>query len=160
MTDAEVALAPWQRHNGRLWLSSVLAIAATPPLLLVAATPDGYDAWYLAIAIEFAVWGAINLLFSISGFRGVAQVRSLGAASRDQTALTKAREILRLLRVNAWLNLVWLTMGIALLIWGYMAWSPSLAGHGTSVLVQAIVLTILDWIFVRELSAAIPAGTD
>lgn len=140
-------LASWRRHNGRLGISSFTSIVIALALYSFAPTPDGRDPVYVAPAIEFVAWGLINLGFTISGIRGANRVTS------DELAIAKGRELARLLRINAWLNVVWISLGVVLIAWGYRAWSPSLVGHGVGVLVQAIVLTILDRVFERELHA-------
>ena len=153
---AEAALAPWQHHNARLSLFAMLSLIASMALWFAAQTPDGADPWYLAIGIEYAVWGAINLGFAISGLRGVAHIRSLDSAARSVSAIRRTQELLRLLRISTWLNVVWLTLGAALVVCGYLAWSGALVGHGFGVLTQAIVLTMLDACFLRELNRVVP----
>lgn len=151
--NAEAALAPWQRHNVRLALWSAVSIAIGIAIWFSAVTPDGRDPWYGAIAIQFVVWGAIDLAFAIGGFIGVRRIRAIDASERDAAAMKQAQAITRALRINVWLNAMWLTIGVVLLVSGYFVWSASLVGHGVGVLEQAIVLCILDASFARALGA-------
>lgn len=144
----------WRRHNTRLLLDALASIAAALGLWFAAASPDGRDAFYVAVAIEFAAWGAINAVFALMGRREWKRVNSLDADTREQRLLAQADRLRRLLRMNHWLNALWIGIGLALPIWGYAIWSPSLVGHGLGVLVQGVTLTLLDVSFARALRPA------
>ena len=120
-------------------------------LWFAAASPDGRDAFYFAVAIEFVIWGAINALFAVLGMREITRLNALARPARDEALLIKGLSLRRLLRFNHGLNVLWLSIGIALLVWGYRVWSASLVGHGVGVLLQAILLSVLDFAFAKAL---------
>ena len=149
--NASATRAVWQRHNRRLLAVAATSILAALGLWLAAPSPDGRDPFYVALAIEFVIWGVIDAWFAIAGSREIAAIDRLGEPERDEALAHKYRTLRRLLRVNNWLNILWLATGAGLMAWGYGAWSPSLAGHGVGVLVQAIALTVLDLGFAAAL---------
>jgi ABC-type transport system involved in cytochrome bd biosynthesis fused ATPase/permease subunit len=150
-TESVRVVDAWRRHDARLLTCGVVSVIAAIALWIAAASPDGRDAFYVAIAIEFIVWGTIDAFFAIAGKREIARMNMLDAEPRDAAFIAKGETLRRLLRINHWLNALWLSIGVGLLVWGYLAWSASLVGHGTGVLSQAIVLTILDFAFIRAL---------
>ena len=82
----------------------------------------------IAVGWQFAIWGAIDLIFVIAGFRKNATLEV------DDVAETAS--LVRALRFNGkWMNPMWLAMGVVLLIWGFAAHNNlSLLGHGAGVL--------------------------
>jgi hypothetical protein len=146
--EAGRTIDAWRRHNRRLLAGSIVSMLAAAGLWFAAASPDGRDRFYLAVAIEFFVWGAIDALFAILGMR---EIRRLDATASDEAILTKGESLRRLLRINHGLNVLWLSIGAALIVWGYRAWSASLVGHGFGVFSQAILLGVLDLAFANAL---------
>lgn len=141
----------WRTYTRRLLALSLLSIALAWPLARMNVSVDGRDPFYVALAWQFAIWGAIDLLFAISGEFGLRSVGRMSDGERDAEVMRRREKILGALRFNRWLNAMWVAMGVALLIWGYSVWSPSLVGHGVGVCVQAMGLVIFDRAFRRAL---------
>ena len=136
-----------RRHTAALLLLAIASMLAAWPIRDVNASPIGRDAFYVAIAWQFAIWGAIDALFAIHGLVGVARAGRADASAAE----TMRTGLLRALAVSRRLNGVYLLIGVALLIWGFIAQSPALCGHGVGVLVQAALLVAIDESFVRGL---------
>lgn len=151
MSDADRAFIIWRRYTRRLAALSLLSIALAPPLATMNRSVDGRDPFYVAMAWQFAIWGIIDLGFALSGFVGLRTVGRMPGSTRDEEVMRRRGKILRALRFNRWLNAVWVATGVALLVWGYSKWSPSLVGHGAGVVVQAVGLVIFDRAFKRAL---------
>ena len=149
--DPARALDVWRTYTRRLLALSVLSIALAWPIARMNVSVDGRDPFYVALAWQFAIWGAIDLIFALSGEVGLRRVGRMSESERDAEVMRRREKILGALRFNRWLNAVWVATGIALLVWGYRSWSPSLVGHGVGVVVQAFGLVIFDRAFHRAL---------
>jgi hypothetical protein len=152
-SDTVVAVGPadsvfsaWSRHNRWLFFFGFGSVVAGTLYYVVSASPDGRDPFYVALAMQFVAWGALNTLFA---WRGILETKRFRGDA--PALLAKSVQIVRLLRLNRWLNALWLAMGVSLLASGYWVWSAGLAGHGVGILVQGFCLTIADEIFLRRL---------
>ena len=150
--DPARALSVWRTYTHRLLALSLLSIALAWPISRFNRSVDGFDPFHVALAWQFAIWGAIDLIFAVTGEFGLSGVSRMTGGVRDAEVMRRREKILGALRFNRWLNAVWVTTGVALLVWGYWAWSPSLVGHGVGVSVQAIGLAIFDRAFHRALT--------
>ena len=94
-----------------------------------------------AVALQFAVWGAIDGAIAAFGARDRRRRLARGeAADATATAAFGAR-LRRLLRLNAGLDVGYLAVGLALvLLWR----TPAGLGHGVGVLVQGGFLLLFD----------------
>ena len=151
----EPAFAVWRTFTRRLALLAIVSMALAWPLAMMNRDPASgmRDPFYVAVAWQFAVWGAIDLAFALNGERGLRQVRNLDPSPRHEEIGRRRGLILGALRFNRWLNALWVAMGVALLIWGYRSVSPSLVGHGVGVSIQAVALIVFDRAFFRALNS-------
>ena len=125
-------------------VASVAAGAVALPLL-----PAGSEFW-TAVAWQFLIWGAIDLVFAGVGVWQARPSNAEAAGSEEQ-----ARKLLGALRFNGKLNWLWLAGGVALIAWSAAAgWKASLLGHGVGVLVQGGFLFAYDKRFAADLAAA------
>lgn len=147
-------LAVWRAFSFRLACLSIMSIGLALPLVMFTQTPDGSDPFYVAVAMQFAIWGLIDLVFALLGLRETSRILRMPADTRSDHARTRAESLLSLLRKSRWQNAMWITSGVALLIVGYAIWSPSWAGHGVGVIVQAALLVWFDARFYESLSRA------
>lgn len=108
-----------------------------------------------AVAAQFVIWGAIDLLFAVIGLRQT--WRSVG--TDDDAEQLDTSKLVRILRFNNRLNVVWLAVGAVLLASGLAAavrrvgseaGAASLIGHGVGVLVQGGFLALFDRAFLRR----------
>lgn len=144
------ALTVARRHVVALAVFALASIAIAWPIWIASLGPEGRDAFYTALAIQFAVWGVIDLGFALHGLPSL-----LRMSHADSHAIESMRtRTLAALRISGRLNLVYLAVGVALLAAGYHQWSATLCGHGIGVLLQAIPLTLLDASFRRGLLAS------
>lgn len=149
--EADRSLAVWRTYTRRLAGLSLLSIALALPMPWMNLSADGRDPFFLALASQFVIWGLIDLAFAVHGLIGLRSVGRLTGAARDAEVLARREKILAALHFNRWLNAVWVATGVGLLIWGYVAWSPSLVGHGLGVTIQAVGLVVFDRAFRRAL---------
>jgi hypothetical protein len=114
-----------------------------------------------ALGVQSVIWGAINLVFAVLGLRQSARARRtpIDAASID-AELRERDGLVRTLRFNGKLNVLWVSIGIVLLVSAGAAalrgserpTVASLLGHATGVLVQGWFLLSFDRAFLRALS--------
>ena len=134
----------WQaRVVGRQLAGWALASVVAGTLLFAVAgrTAEATAATLWAVAIQFIVWGAID--GGIAAFGERDRRRRVARGEADDAAATAAfgSRLRRLLRLNAGLDVVYLTVGVALLL----AWrTPEGLGHGLGVLIQGGFLLALD----------------
>lgn len=136
---------PWrhaQRIGAQLAAWALLSLALTAALWW-AAGGAGADlaATLRALALQFAVWGAIDGAIVAFGERDRRR-RLARAEDRDAGAsFAFAARLRRLLRLNAVLDVGYLAVGVALLL----AWrTPEGLGHGLGVLIQGGFLLAFD----------------
>ena len=154
MIETTRASAVWRTYTLRLVVIALVSIALAWPLSRFNREIDGSgDPFYVALAWQFAIWGLIDLGFAFNGLIGLRRTATLDPAARDAAIVDTRAKILAALKFNRWLNALWLAMAVALLIWGYAVWSPSLVGHGVGVFVQAMALVVFDRAFNRALAA-------
>jgi hypothetical protein len=97
-----------------------------------------------AIGSQFAIWGAIDLVFAVMGWRQSWKVAGALPAAEELVEGVKLGDFLQF---NHWLNVAYVAVGCGL---GLMAVFASgdgrlaLAGHGAGVLVQGGYLLWLD----------------
>ena len=131
---------------------SVASVAAGGVALpLVPAKPRPAAAEFTsAVAWQFLIWGAIDLVFAGLGVWQARAANADHAGGEPQT-----RKLLGALRFNRKLNWLWVGGGVALIVWSALTgWAASLLGHGVGVLVQGGFLFAYDRRFERDLSAA------
>ena len=94
-----------------------------------------------ALGLQFVIWGAVDLVLALNGERDQRRVRARGEAADVAAAERDRRRLVRLLRINAALDVVYLAVGAGLILFGPdRVW----AGHGTGVLIQGGFLLIFD----------------
>jgi len=99
-----------------------------------------------AVAIQFIIWGAIDLMFAIPGVMGARRLKS------DPQELEERVKMIRILRFNNKLNWLWISIGAALLGIGVaLSWWHVLVGHGVGVLAQGGFLFFFDRAFLLML---------
>jgi hypothetical protein len=136
---------PW-RHARRIgaqlaaWALLSLALAAVSWWVAGGAGAD-VAATLRAVALQFAVWGAIDGAIAAFGERDRRR-RLSRAEDRDAGAsVAFAARLRRLLRLNAVLDVGYVAVGVALLL----AWrTPEGLGHGLGVLIQGGFLLAFD----------------
>lgn len=84
-----------------------------------------------------AVWGLINLIIASFGYYGVMKKIRMGLADEE----LERQRLRRLLKVNTWLDVGYLAVGLALAWWGK---SPLLQGFGWGIMVQGGFLLLFD----------------
>jgi len=136
---------PWQ-HAQRIGVQlaawALLSIIVAAILWLVAnSTGSDTAATLRAMAVQFAVWGAVDGAIAAFGERDRRR-RLARAEDRDAGAtMAFAGRLRRLLRLNAALDVGYLAVGVTLLL----AWrTPDGLGHGLGVLVQGGFLLAFD----------------
>lgn len=143
-----VAIDPW-RASARIGLQLgawALASVALGALLWVAAPGPGVRAF----ALQFLVWGAIDGAIALAGAAALRRARARGEVDDPARAPAERRRLRRLLLVNAWLDVGYVVVGVALLaLWR----TPEGAGHGLGVLVQGGFLLGFDAVHARRLRA-------
>lgn len=84
-----------------------------------------------------AVWGLINLVIASFGFYGVFRKMHKGVADAER----EKRNLLRLLKVNAFLDVGYVAVGLAMTLWGR---TPLLQGFGWGIILQGGFLLLFD----------------
>jgi len=136
---------PWQhaqRIGAQLAAWALLSLALAVVLWWVAGrTGADVGATLRALALQFAVWGAIDGAIAALGERDRRR-RLSRAEDRDAGASAAfAARLRRLLRLNAALDVGYVAVGVALLL----AWrTPEGLGHGMGVLIQGGFLLVFD----------------
>lgn len=133
-------------------LGSVAAASIAIGIVLILLNgDDGRAIVTRAIGWQFAIWGAIDLIFA--GF-GIAQSikasRTPATPQAEADEFLAAEKLLGTLRLNHQFNVVYVSIGIALLVWAAVAHGPALLGHGAGVLVQGGFLFIFDLVYTRR----------
>lgn len=117
----------------------------------VSSTPRAGHAFLGALSLQFLIWGAINAALSGVALRGVAR-REAHPLPTDQELAQRERTI-RILSLNIKLDLLWITIGVALLLLAlvFPESMASLLGHGLGVVLQGGFLLLFDRLFARRL---------
>ncbi|MDW8321520.1 MAG: hypothetical protein RMM08_09160 [Armatimonadota bacterium] len=84
-----------------------------------------------------AVWGLVNLLIASFGFYGV--MKKIRSGLRDEQE--ERMRLLRLLRVNAFLDVGYVAAGVGMVLWGK---TPLLQGFGWGIILQGGFLLLFD----------------
>ena len=144
-TAATGAVSPW-RHAARVstqlgwWaFASVLVGAA---LLL---TPERAFGTLAPVTIAFGlqclIWGAIDGIIALIGAFDLRRRHAAGEPHDAAATRAFGRRLLRLLRLNAGLDVLYVAVGLALLVF----WrTPEGLGHGLGVVVQGGFLLVFD----------------
>jgi hypothetical protein len=94
-----------------------------------------------ALGMQFAIWGAVDLALALNGERDRRRVQARGETADLAAAGRDRRRLVRLLWINAALDVVYVAVGAGLILLGPdRVW----AGHGTGVLVQGGFLLVFD----------------
>jgi hypothetical protein len=94
-----------------------------------------------ALGLQFVIWGAVDLLLALNGARDRRRVDARGETTDVTAAERDRRRLVRLLRINAALDVVYLAVGAGLILLGPdRVW----AGHGAGVLIQGGFLLVFD----------------
>ena len=145
----------WRRHRTipvQLlgWATASLALAAG----LAVRDPSPFAS---AVALQFAVWGAIDAAIAVAGLRGHGAKVAAGAPASLDASEAERRRTHRLLWINAGLDVGYLAVAAALATVG----DPSAArlGHALGVAVQGGFLWVFDAVHAVRLAAPVrPAG--
>lgn len=90
-----------------------------------------------------AVWGLINLIIASFGYYGVMKKMRTGLPDEE----LERQRLLRLLKVNTWLDVGYVAIGAGLAFWGK---TPLLHGFGWGILLQGGFLLLFDWWHYRQ----------
>lgn len=94
-----------------------------------------------ALGLQFVIWGAVDLALVLSGERDRRRARARGEEADPSAAERDRRRLVRLLRINVGLDVVYVAVGAGLILLGPdRVW----AGHGTGVLIQGGFLLVFD----------------
>lgn len=133
------AADPWHaaaRIGRQLGTWAVASVTVGGGLLL---TTDA-EGWR-AFGWQALLWGAIDGLIALAGARALRAQRRRGEAGDPARALPERRRLRRLLLVNAGLDVGYVLVGAALLVF----WRTEAgAGHGWGVVVQGGFLLVFD----------------
>jgi hypothetical protein len=136
---------PWRharRIGAQLAAWALLSLAGAAVLWSIAGSAGADAAATLrALALQFAVWGAID--GAIAGFGERDRRRRLAHGEHRDAAASAAfaARLRRLLRLNAALDVGYVAVGVALLL----AWrTPEGLGHGLGVSIQGGFLLAFD----------------
>lgn len=132
-----------QRLLFQLSVWSLLSVFAGG--ITVALTPTG--SFWQAFGGMNAAWGLVNLVIASLGFYGVMRkIRSGLCDEREERA-----RLLRLLKLNALLDIGYVAAGVGMVLWGK---TPLLQGFGWGIIVQGGFLLLFDaWHYQRGGSA-------
>jgi hypothetical protein len=136
---------PWthaRRIERQLGAWAALSLVAAGVLTWAAlAWPEPLSVTLGAVALQFAVWGAIDGAIAAFGARDRRRRLARGDAADAKATAAFGSRLRRLLRLNAGLDVGSLAVGLALvLLWR----TPAGAGHGLGVLVQGGFLLLFD----------------
>ncbi len=94
-----------------------------------------------AVGVQFLVWGAIDGVIAWAGLRDARRKRTQPSFATREAVEAERRRVVRLLRINAVLDVGYVVVGLALL-----GWEPSATrvGHGVGVLIQGGFLLVFD----------------
>jgi hypothetical protein len=144
-TQVDDPLDPWRQARRiavQLGAWAVLSLAAAGVLAAAAAAADtASGATLRAIALQFALWGAIDGAIAAAGERDRRRRLERGEGVDPVATRAFAARLRRLLRLNAALDVAYVAVGLTLI----GAWrTPDGLGHGLGVLVQGGFLLLFD----------------
>lgn len=129
---------------------SVVSVVVGVPMWFVVGGP-----FVGAMGSQFAIWGAIDLVFAALGLKQAREADRMPVAPDHEPDVREARKLLATLQVSHKLNRVWLATAAGLGIWAALASSTSLWGHAVGVLVQGGFLFFYDRRFDRAVARAV-----
>lgn len=145
---------------------SVSSIIAGLVIVWAGRTQESASRAFLeALGVQSVIWGAINLVFAVLGVRQSARARRTPIDAASIAAELGERDgLVRTLRFNGKLNLLWVSIGMVLLVSAGAAalrgserpTVASLLGHAAGVLVQGWFLLSFDRAYLRALSRSSP----
>lgn len=123
----------------RLSLWSVFSVFAGGMIALL--TPA--RSFWSAFGGMTAAWGLVNLIIASFGFYGVMKKFRAGLQDEQKEILN----LLRLLKLNVVLDVVYVAVGAGFVLWGK---TPLLQGIGWAIILQGMFLFFLDgWYYYR-----------
>lgn len=136
-----MTVATFWRRNRAIGLQLLGWAAASMGVALALAMGDPTP-FAAAVALQFAVWGAIDAAIAGAGLRAHAVKRAAGAAASLEASEAERRRTRRLLLVNAGLDVGYLAVAAALATIG----DPGDArrGHALGVAIQGGFLLLFD----------------
>jgi len=145
VTPRATAGDPWthaHRIERQLGAWAALSLVSAAALAWAArAWPEPPAITLGAVALQFAVWGAIDGAIAALGARDRRRRLARGEAADAAATAAFGARLRRLLRLNAGLDVGYLAVGVALvLLWR----TPAGLGHGLGVLVQGGFLLLFD----------------
>lgn len=119
--------------------------------------PEAWTRVLFAFAVQCLIWGAIDGVIAALGARDLRRRLAAGEAADPAASAAFGARLLRLLRLNAALDVLYVMVGVLLIV----LWrTPDGLGHGLGVLVQGGFLLVFDtwhgvaWVPRRRASAA------
>lgn len=108
------------------------------------------------IGVQALIWGAIDAALAVSGIVGA--VRGSRAYPDETGTIRKTMRLRRILRINTYLDVLYVAIGIALpLLFGADAF---LLGNGIGVVIQGLFLFVFDLVHAQRLPATPPPWYD
>ena len=105
------------------------------------AWPEGWTRVVFAFALQCLIWGAIDGVIAAVGARDLRRRLAAGEAADPAASAAFGARLLRLLRLNAALDVLYVLVGVLLIV----LWrTPDGFGHGLGVLVQGGFLLVFD----------------
>ena len=144
----------WRRH--RVIPVQLLGWATASLVLAAGVAMRDPGPFAAAVALQFAVWGAIDAGIAVAGLRGHAAKVAAGAPASLDAGEAERRRTHRLLWINAGLDVGYLAVAAALATVG----DPSAArlGHALGVAVQGGFLLAFDAAHAAGLAAPLRRG--
>jgi len=137
----------------RRTMARFLFIASTVSIISGVFMWIGGNDYWKSLASQFVIWGLIDIVFAMLGVRQYLRAdRTPESETASREEFAEAGSLLKSLRFNNGLNLVWVSTGFVLLVWGSVVMSAGLLGHATGVLFQGGLLMWLDLTFAGRLS--------
>jgi len=122
-------------------LLSVVTGAVALYVASVSAAATAGSAFLAAFGMQCLIWGAIDGLIAWFGARDARRRTAAGERHDPVSRAAFGRRLLRLLRLNAGLDVLYVLVGLGLMI----LWrTPEGLGHGVGVLVQGGFLLLFD----------------
>jgi len=119
-------------------------------------TDDPLTRFFVAVGMQFVIWGAIDLIFGLIGLQQARTADAIPVYSNQATGeIADAKKLAKTLIFSMKLNWIWLVIGLALIVWGVSSnMNSSLLGNGVGVLVQGLFLFVFDKHFYSKLTKA------